>query len=47
MKKNDLQKEGFDPSRISDDVYYLDSNGAYSLLTADSYEKINNGVIRV
>ncbi|RZC32918.1 long-chain fatty acid transport protein 4, partial [Asbolus verrucosus] len=47
LKKNDLQKEGFNVNAISDSIYYLDSTGAYSLLTPDAYEKINNGSIRV
>lgn len=47
MKKNDLQKEGFDVNKISDDIYYLDSKGTYSLVTPDIYEQINNGIIRV
>ncbi|XP_063902573.1 long-chain fatty acid transport protein 4-like isoform X1 [Zophobas morio] len=47
LKKNDLQREGFDVTKISDDVYYLDATGAYTLVTPDIYEKINNGIIRV
>ncbi|XP_068902610.1 long-chain fatty acid transport protein 4-like isoform X2 [Tenebrio molitor] len=47
LKKNDLQKEGFNANEISDDIYYLDNTGAYSLLTPDIYEKINSGTIRV
>lgn len=50
MKKVDLQKEGFNPSLISDSIYYLDNSsgdGCYSILTSDVYEKLNNGIIRI
>lgn len=47
LRKVDLQKEGFDPSVISDPIYYLDSSGTYKKLTSEVYEKINNGTIRM
>ncbi|XP_044752462.1 long-chain fatty acid transport protein 4 isoform X2 [Coccinella septempunctata] len=47
LKKVDLQKEGFDPSTTTDNIYYLDSSGSYSLLTKDIYNKIDSGSIRV
>lgn len=47
MKKVDLQKEGFDPTRIKDNIYYLDGQGKYALLTVDGFEKINEGKIRL
>lgn len=47
MKKVDLQKEGFNPTEITDTLYYLDSSGTYSPLTRDVYEKINSGAIRL
>lgn len=47
LKKNDLQKEGFDPSKTSDKIYYLTSNGQYELVTKDVFDKINSGEIRV
>ncbi|XP_045470323.1 long-chain fatty acid transport protein 4-like isoform X1 [Harmonia axyridis] len=47
LKKVDLQKEGFDPSQTTDNIYYLDSSGFYSLLTKDIYNKIDSGSIRV
>lgn len=47
MKKNDLQKEGFNPSPLTDKIYYLDSTGVYSPVTPEVYDKINSGLIRV
>lgn len=48
LKKVDLQKEGFDPSRIKDPLYYLDKKlNAYVTLDADAYERICNGQIRM
>ncbi|KAK9870445.1 hypothetical protein WA026_008010 [Henosepilachna vigintioctopunctata] len=47
LKKVDLQREGFDPSKTSDNIYYMDSSGSYSLLTKDIYNKIDSGLIRV
>lgn len=47
LKKLDLQKEGFNPSTISDNIYYLDSSGEYLPLTNEAYNKINEGTIRL
>ncbi|XP_023020391.2 fatty acid transport protein 1 isoform X2 [Leptinotarsa decemlineata] len=48
MKKNDLQNEGFDPSKISDNIYYLSSStGIYEKLSPQIYNDINNGTVRV
>ncbi|KAJ8921036.1 hypothetical protein NQ315_015832, partial [Exocentrus adspersus] len=48
LKKNDLQSEGFDPSKISDNIYYLESStGVYGKLTPEIYDKINDGSVRV
>ncbi|KAL3280881.1 hypothetical protein HHI36_004109 [Cryptolaemus montrouzieri] len=47
LKKVDLQKEGFDPSKTSDNIYYMDNSGCYSLLTKEIYNKIDSGLIRV
>lgn len=47
LKKNDLQNEGFDPSKTSDSIYYLSSNGQYELVTPEIYGKINKGEIRI
>lgn len=47
LKKIELQKEGFDPSAISDSMYYLDSKGEYSVLAKDVFNKINEGSIRL
>lgn len=47
MKKLDLQKEGYDPSSISDNIFYLDASSEYKPLTLDIYNKINDGTIRL
>ncbi|KAL1500891.1 hypothetical protein ABEB36_006311 [Hypothenemus hampei] len=47
LKKNDLQKDGFDPSKTSDNLYYLSSNGEYAPVTYEVYQKINSGDIRI
>lgn len=46
MKKVDLQKDGFDPSVISDSIYYL-NGGEFSPVTKEIYEQINAGKIRL
>lgn len=47
LKKVDLQKEGFDPSIISDKLFYLNSKSQeYDPLTVDVYNKILNHEIR-
>ncbi|ENN77457.1 hypothetical protein HUJ04_002737 [Dendroctonus ponderosae] len=47
LKKNDLQKDGFDPSKTSDSIYYLSSSGQYEIVTQDVTQKINSGEIRM
>ncbi|KAI4464380.1 long-chain fatty acid transport protein [Holotrichia oblita] len=47
LKKNDLQKEGFNPSVIKDPLYYYDPSGQFLPLTEVKYNDINNGKIRV
>lgn len=48
LKKLDLQKEGYNPSTISDNIYYLDAtSGEYQPLTQEIYNKINDGTIRL
>lgn len=47
LKKNDLQRESFNPNVICDKVYYLNSKtNEYELLTPDIYNKILTNVIR-
>lgn len=47
LKKLDLQKEGFHPSQIADNVYYLTSKGSYERLTQSAYDQICSGEIRL
>lgn len=46
LKKLDLQKEGFDPSKIGDSLYYMSANGKYSKLDEAAYQQISNGALR-
>lgn len=47
LKKLDLQKEGFNPSVISDKLYFLNTkNSTYEALTTEIYSKILNQEIR-
>lgn len=47
LKKVDLQKDGFNPSLITDKLYFLNTKTSeYELLTAEIYEKILNQEIR-
>lgn len=47
LKKLDLQKEGFNPSAITDKLYFLNvKNNTYEALTTEIYSKILNQEIR-
>jgi len=46
MKKVDLQKEGFDVTRVSDKIYVL-YNGNFTLLDNELYSKLTSGQLRV
>uniref|UniRef100_A0A0A1XF88 long-chain-fatty-acid--CoA ligase n=1 Tax=Zeugodacus cucurbitae TaxID=28588 RepID=A0A0A1XF88_ZEUCU len=46
LRKVDLQKEGYDPNVIRDELYYKTASGRYETLTSDIFDKINNGAIR-
>ena len=46
LKKVDLQKDGFDPNKIEDKIYYLTTKGTYDELNSDIYEQICKGEIR-
>lgn len=46
LKKLDLQKEGFDPAKVTDRLYYLSPKGSYELLTVSAFEQIGRGEIR-
>lgn len=46
LKKLDLQKEGFDPNIIEDNLYYLNPKGSYDRLNSQVYEQIKRGEIR-
>lgn len=43
LKKLELQKEGYDPNKIQDSLYFLDNKqGKYVPLDKDLFEKIKN-----
>ncbi|XP_034934364.1 long-chain fatty acid transport protein 4-like isoform X2 [Chelonus insularis] len=46
LKKKDLQEEGYNPKRIRDKLYYLDSKSGYQLLTPEIYDQIEQGKLR-
>jgi solute carrier family 27 fatty acid transporter 1/4 len=46
IKKTVLQKDGFDPSRIKDKLYFL-SGKEYVPLTSQIYQDIVNGQVRI
>ncbi|XP_029408360.2 long-chain fatty acid transport protein 4 isoform X3 [Bactrocera dorsalis] len=46
LRKVDLQKEGYNPNVIQDELYYKTPAGSYETLTRDIYDRINNGDIR-
>jgi len=46
MKKIDLQKEGFDVTRVSEKIYFF-TGGKYVLLDNELYSKIQKGEVRV
>ena len=47
MKKVDLQKEGFDVEKISDEVYMLDNKTkSYRKMDKETYNNILNGNVR-
>lgn len=47
LKKKDLVAEGYNPNIIGDKVYYLNEKSGYQLLTAEIYEQIQQGNIRL
>ncbi|KAL7640772.1 UNVERIFIED_CONTAM: hypothetical protein RMT77_009047 [Armadillidium vulgare] len=48
LKKVNLRNEGFDITRVEDDLYFLNAKkGVYEPLTKDIYSKLNSGEIRV
>lgn len=47
LKKITLQKEGFDPNKIQDKVYFRDGNKEYVEVTPELYEKIITGAAKL
>jgi fatty-acyl-CoA synthase len=47
-RKNDMAREGFDPSKVADPLYVYDrAAGAYVALTQDRFEAIKSGAMRL
>lgn len=46
MKKIDLQKEGFDVTKVSEKIYFF-TGGKYVLLDNELYSKLQKGEARV
>lgn len=46
LRKVDLQKEGFDPNKITDSLYYQTSKGKYEALTKEIYDQICRNEVR-
>ena len=47
LKKRDLQREGFNPEKVTDQLFMMDSkNKTYSPLTQEQYNNIVNGNTR-
>ncbi|XP_004524668.1 long-chain fatty acid transport protein 1 [Ceratitis capitata] len=46
LRKVDLQREGYNPNVIKDEIYYRTAKGRYELLTSEIYHKINVGQVR-
>jgi acyl-CoA synthetase (AMP-forming)/AMP-acid ligase II len=48
LKKQELQREGFDPAQVSDPLYFLDdARGQYVRLDATLYAAIASGAVRL
>ncbi|BES89298.1 fatty acid transport protein [Nesidiocoris tenuis] len=47
MKKYDLQKDGFNPRKVLDQIFFLGTTGTYDLLTPEMYNQIVTGKIRL
>ncbi|KAG8042672.1 hypothetical protein G9C98_005307 [Cotesia typhae] len=46
LKKKDLQEEGYNPRKVNDKLYYLDSKLGYQLITPEVYDQMSQGKIR-
>jgi acyl-CoA synthetase (AMP-forming)/AMP-acid ligase II len=48
LQKTELQRDGYDPRKVSDPLYFLDADqGKYVPLTPEIYEGIENGRVRL
>lgn len=43
LKKVELQTEGYDLSKVSDPLYFLQRDGSYKRLNEEDFEKIQTG----
>lgn len=47
LKKKDLQEEGFDPGKIKDKLYFLNSKTGYEVLTPEIFDEIQRGKVKL
>lgn len=43
LQKRDLQREGFDITKIPDPIYLLQANGSYQKMSTEQFNAINDG----
>lgn len=47
LRKVDLQREGFDITKIKDTIYIVQRDGSYKKMTQDDFEMIQQGMFRL
>jgi hypothetical protein len=47
MKKNDIQNEGYDLTKVGNDSLYFNEGSKFVPLSQELHEKITNGIIRL
>lgn len=47
MKKNDIQNEGYDLTKVGNDSLYFNEGSKFIPLSQELHEKITNGTIRL
>ena len=47
LRKVDLQREGYDIHKTSDQIYLMQRDGSYKKMTADDYEMIQQQSLRL
>lgn len=47
LKKRDLQLEGYDMTKIPDDIYIIQNDGTYQKMTKEKFEEVKSGKARL